>query len=252
MSKEQFIYGKHPVLDLVRQRPGDIRCLYLLSSRESRGGADDLASEARTLGVDTKQVSKKEIIRLVGNVVHQGVVASIRPFAYSELAEVLDAIEARQGDGLVLVLDQVQDPHNVGAITRSALALGADAVILGKDRSCEVTPVVTKASAGATNNLPIVKVTNIRRCLEDLKKRGFWAVGTVAGGGQDISAIDLNMPIALVIGSEGSGMRQKIREACDFLAEIPMTGQIGSLNASVAGSICLYEAARQRRERAGQ
>ena len=152
---------------------------------------------------------------------------------------------------MILALDSIQDPHNLGALVRSALALGADGVIIPKDRACEVTGVAAKSSAGAVAHLPIVRVTNLKRTLTELQKDGFWVVGTVADGGQPLQSLDFLQPIILVIGSEGKGIRQKLAEACDFKVRIPMVGDIGSLNAASAGSICLYEVLRQRLENSG-
>jgi 23S rRNA (guanosine2251-2'-O)-methyltransferase len=193
--------------------------------------------------------TKRDLSSLSGAGVHQGVVAFVNPFAYSSLENVLERGRAHDRHPLILALDSIQDPHNLGALVRSALALGADGVLIPKDRACEVTAVAAKSSAGAVAHLPIVRVTNLKRTLTELQKEGFWLVGTVADGGQPLQSLDFLQPIVLIIGSEGKGIRQKLAEACDFRARIPMVGDIGSLNAASAGSICLYEVLRQRAQK---
>jgi 23S rRNA (guanosine2251-2'-O)-methyltransferase len=175
---------------------------------------------------------------------HQGVVAVAGELEYLEIEDVLDAIVDKPA--LLVVLDSVQDPHNLGAIIRSASVFGADAVIIPRDRAVSVTPVVVKASAGATEHMPIAKVTNLARTLEQLKEAGVWTVAAVAGDAQEPWKIDLTGSIALVLGAEGKGLRPLVAKGCDFRAQIPMSGQVASLNVSVAAGALLYEAVRQR------
>ena len=201
---------------------------------------------ARRREPPTSSVDARDLNSMAGGGVHQGVVALVNPFQYSDLEDILERGRSHDRHPLILALDSIQDPHNLGALVRSALALGADGVIIPKDRACEVTGVAAKSSAGAVAHLPIVRVTNLKRTLVDLQKDGFWVVGTVADGGQPLQSQDFLQPIILVIGSEGKGIRQKLAEACDFKVRIPMVGDIGSLNAASAGSICLYEVLRQR------
>jgi len=192
-------------------------------------------------------VQRRALEELVGDVPHQGVVAAVAAFAFVDLDDVLPDVHAAGRVPLLLGLDQIQDPHNLGSLVRSAYALGADAVFMPKDHSCDVTPTVVKTSAGATAHLPIARVTNMRRALEELKAAGLWVFGAAASDdGPSICEVDLTQPAVIVIGSEGAGLRRLVSESCDTLVRIPMAGTLDSLNASVAGAILLYEAARQR------
>lgn len=244
------IYGRHPVFEALGARPGAIRIIYLQNDagRGAAPAADGTLARLQALAaqnnVPVRWLNRGQLEQLVGaGAVHQGVAAECVPFAYASL-ESLVAPDGHQP--LLLLLDQVQDPHNVGALCRSALALGAHGLIIGKDRSAEVTAAVVKASAGATSHLPIARVVNISRTLVALKERGLWIVGTQPEGSTTpLARVDLTLPTVLVVGSEGSGMRPLTAKHCDVLTHIPIK-TIGSLNASVAGAICLYEAARQR------
>jgi len=245
MSRPDSVYGRHPVLELLRSRPGEVRRLHVLEGKP-KGPLLEIVEIADEHNIKVIWTTKRDLGSLSGAGVHQGVVAFVNPFAYSDLETVLERGRAHDRHPLILALDSIQDPHNLGALVRSALALGADGVLIPKDRACEVTAVAAKTSVGAVAHLPIVRVTNLKRTLVDLQKEGFWLVGTVADGGQPLQSLDFLQPIVLIIGSEGKGIRQKLAEACDFRARIPMVGDIGSLNAASAGSICLYEVLRQR------
>jgi 23S rRNA (guanosine2251-2'-O)-methyltransferase len=244
----RHIYGRHPVSEALRARPSDIRRIYVVSAGQS-ARLTDIERGAAHHGIPVVSVTKAALEELVGNVPHQGIAAAIAPFEYVEIETLLEAAHEKGESPLLVVLDQIQDPHNLGALVRSAYALGAHGMIIPKDRSAEVTPTVVKAAAGATSYLPIARVTNLRRALDDLKKAGVWLVGTVMSGERALYDVDMSQPTALVIGSEGQGARRLTLETCDLLVRIPMAGSLGSLNASVAGAICLYEAARQRGER---
>lgn len=245
MSRPDSVYGRHPVLELLRSRPNEIRRIHVLEGKP-KGPLLEIVESAAEKNIKVIWTTKRDLSSLSSAGVHQGVVAFVNPFAYSDLETVLERGRAHDRHPLILALDSIQDPHNLGALVRSALALGADGVLIPKDRACEVTAVATKSSAGAVAHLPIVRVTNLKRTLTDLQKEGFWLVGTVADGGQPLQSLDFLQPIVLIIGSEGKGIREKLAEACDFRARIPMVGDIGSLNAASAGSICLYEVLRQR------
>lgn len=231
-------------------QPQDIRALLLQAQEgaaaeaqagQARHRAQALAQEH---GIAVRTLSRQALDRLLGpKALHQGMAAEAAPFVYATL----EAVQVPSGtQPLYVLLDQVQDPHNVGAIARSALALGAHALIVGKDRACDITPTVIKAAAGATAHLPIVQVVNVSRTLNALRDQGLWIVGTAFGTHTTpLGRVDLTLPTVLVIGHEGSGMRPLTARNCDVQAHIPMQ-TIGSLNASVAASICLYEAMRQR------
>ncbi len=246
MAHKTYIYGRHPVNELLRGRPREVQKLYLATA----GHATDLADLARLAErhrIPVVVVPKHALDDLVGQVSHQGAAAEVRPFAYAEIEDLLAAASARGEAPLLVALDQIQDPQNLGALVRSTLALGGHGVLFPKDRSAEVTPAVVKASAGATSHLPIVRVTNLRRTLEELKAAGVWVMGAVTEGGESLAHVDLKQPCVIVIGSEGHGLRRLTTETCDVLVRIPMGGSFASLNAAAAGAIILYEAARQRR-----
>jgi 23S rRNA (guanosine2251-2'-O)-methyltransferase len=173
---------------------------------------------------------------------HQGVVALVEDYQYATFEKTIDAID---GNGFVLILDNLKDPHNLGAILRTADATGVDAVIIPKDRSVEVTPTVTKVSVGATEHIPVIKVTNIARTIDKLKEKKYWITAADMDGEKAFFESDLKGNVGIVIGSEGEGIRRLVREKCDFIVNIPMKGRIQSLNASVAASILMYEVVRQ-------
>jgi 23S rRNA (guanosine2251-2'-O)-methyltransferase len=194
-------------------------------------------------------VSRAELDQMAGNNAHQGVVAVTSAKQYNDLE---DVIEVKRGQySLIVVLDGVEDPHNLGAVIRTADAAGADAVIIPERRAASVTAIVAKASAGASEHLPMAKVTNIARTLEELKAKNIWTVGLDERGPQGYDSLDYNMDCAIVLGAEGKGIHQLVARKCDFLVSIPMLGKVPSLNVSVAAGIMLYEIVRQRRLKAG-
>lgn len=207
--------------------------------------ASALRERARQAGIAVHAVSGAALGKLVGEVAHQGAVAAVRPLKpwdEDDLAGALTGI----ADPLLLVLDGVTDPHNLGACLRTAEAAGVQAVIVPRDRAAAVDGVVRKVAAGAAELVPVATVTNLARTLDGLKARGIWVVGTCGEAPGTLYAADLKRPLALVLGAEGGGMRRLTRERCDFLVRIPMAGQVESLNVSVAAGIALFEARRQR------
>jgi 23S rRNA (guanosine2251-2'-O)-methyltransferase len=179
--------------------------------------------------------------------VHQGVGAELSEFRYAELPDLLESARARGEPPLLLLLDGVTDPQNLGALVRSAHALGAHGVVVPKDRAAGMTPAAFKAAAGALEHCPIARVTNLSRAIDDLKEDRVWSVALAADGDRNLDELDLTAPIALVLGSEGKGVRPLVRKTCDHRARVPMMGGVGSLNVAAAGAVALYEAARQRR-----
>lgn len=177
---------------------------------------------------------------------HQGVVAQVAAYEYAELDDLFQKAEDRNEQPFILVLDEIEDPHNLGSIMRTADAVGAHGIVIPKRRAVGLTTTVAKASTGAIEHIPVVKVTNLSRTLEEMKGRGIWVVGTDASGQQDYRSLDGNMPLALVIGSEGKGMGRLVKEKCDFLIRLPMAGKVTSLNASVAAGLLMYEVYRKR------
>ncbi len=244
--KPRYIYGRHPVGEALRARPRDV--LRLFVSESHRGERlQDVLRDAERHGIPVVRVARRGLEDLVGDVPHQGVVAAVVAFAYVDLDDLVARAKESGEPPLLVALDQVQDPHNLGSLVRSAYALGAHGMFFPKDNTAEVTPTVVKASAGATAHLPLAKVTNLRRALDEVKEAGMWVVGAAAEEGKPAYEVDFTGPTVIVVGSEGWGLRRLVAEGCDLLAHIPMHGHLGSLNASVAGGILLYEASRQRR-----
>jgi 23S rRNA (guanosine2251-2'-O)-methyltransferase len=241
----RFVYGVNPVLEALRAHPKDVVRVLVERGREGRKsqGAGRVAQAAVEAGVRVEDVSQGDLAHRSRGGVHQGVGAELTDFRYAELEDVLSAIE---GPAFLLVLDGVTDPQNLGALVRSAQALGAHGMVVPKDRAAGITPAAFKAAAGALEHCPVARVTNLSRALEQMKERGIWTVALAADGDRELGAVDLTAPTALVLGSEGSGVRPLVRKTCDHVARIPMAGQVGSLNVSAAGAVALYEVARQR------
>jgi len=204
-----------------------------------------LIEDCRKVGVPIRFVQRTELDRMAGNAAHQGVVAVTSAKQYNDLDDVIEAKRGRYS--LIVVLDGVEDPHNLGAILRTADASAADGVVIPERRAAGVTGTVTKASAGASEHLPIAKVTNIARTVEELKDRNVWTVGLDEHGSQTYDGLDYRMDCALVLGAEGKGLHDLVKKKCDFLVSIPMLGKVPSLNVSVAAGVVLYEIVRQRR-----
>ncbi|MBC7187905.1 MAG: 23S rRNA (guanosine(2251)-2'-O)-methyltransferase RlmB [Calditrichaeota bacterium] len=244
---QNLVYGRNPVRELLRSRRG-VRRLWLATTL-SPGATQEFLSLAAAANVPAERLPAEELTRMAQTPKHQGVVAEVEPFAYAGIDDMFRRADERHEPPLLVLLDGVEDPHNLGAIIRSAEAAGAHGVIIPRDRAVAVTPVVEKAAAGATAHLPVVRVTNVARTMEELKERGVWFFGAAEDAPQDYTAADLTGSTALVLGGEGRGLRRLTRERCDFLVRIPMHGRISSLNVSVAAGILLFEARRQRRER---
>lgn len=241
----RYIFGIHPALEALKVERDRIEKIFLAEG-PSRGPLAQVQELARREGLKPEFVSKQQLARFAEGGVHQGVVLRMAEFAYAEFDDVVERFKAAGNDGLVVLLDGIEDPHNLGAIIRSAWALGAQAVVIPKDRAAAVSGTVVKASAGAIAHLPVCRVTNLNRALEQLKEAGAWSAAADMGGDRPPWGVDFRSPTALVIGAEGAGVRRTVLEKCDFVVSIPMAGRLGSLNASVAGAVLLYEIARQR------
>lgn len=243
---ETLIYGLHAVTAALNHEPAQVRGLWLERQRRD-GRMQALLDQATGQGVAIHWADRAELDRLSSGARHQGVVArlAVRQRSYDE-ADLPELLAATSGPALLLVLDGVQDPHNLGACLRSADAAGVDAVIAPRDRAAGLTPVARKVAAGAAETVPLVAVVNLARTLRDLKQRGVWLVGTDDQASKTLYDADLTGPIALVMGSEGEGLRRLTRECCDLLVSIPMAGAVESLNVSVATGVGLFEAVRQR------
>jgi 23S rRNA (guanosine2251-2'-O)-methyltransferase len=240
-----IIYGIHAVEAALKARGRGFE--YVAVARERHDGRVQRVLEAcRAAGVPVRQVPLDQLARLAQTGAHQGVVAVASEKHY---ADVDDLLARKRGQHtLLLVLDGVEDPHNLGAVIRTADAAATDGIILPERRAVGVTATAVKASAGAAEHLPIARVTNIARTLEELKQRNIWIVGLDERGPQDYTALDYRMDCALVLGAEGTGVHDLVRKHCDFLVSIPMLGQVPSLNVSVAAGVVLYEILRQRRK----
>jgi 23S rRNA (guanosine2251-2'-O)-methyltransferase len=238
-------YGLHAVRVLLSKDPGRVRRVLVGGGREA-GRIVEIRILAENAGVKVATAADAQLDRLAEGGRHQGVVAEITPRSGDPETQLEEALEAAVGSPLLLVLDGVQDPHNLGACLRSADAAGACAVIVPRDRAAGLTPVVRKVAAGAAETVPLVSVVNLARTLRDLKDRGIWLVGTDDTADKSLYEADLAGPLALVMGSEGEGMRRLTRECCDQLVTIPMAGAVESLNVSVAAGVVLFEAVRQR------
>ena len=244
MSLEK-IYGVHAVEALLRHHPKRVKQVWLAEGRSDPRVQTliELANENR---VAVGQAERREMDVWVEGV-HQGVVADVSPSQVWGEAMLDELLDRTEGAPLLLVLDGVTDPHNLGACLRSADAAGALAVIVPKDKSATLTPTVRKVACGAAEVIPLVAVTNLARTLEKLQKKGLWVVGTAGEAEQELYQLDMTGPTVLVMGAEGKGMRRLTREHCDYLVKLPMGGSVSSLNVSVATGVCLFEAVRQRR-----
>ena len=247
MSKQQeWVWGIHAVGELLRQRAPQVLKLVVLAGRSDER-VNELRALALAAGLSVEEADRKQLDRLAeGN--HQGALAlcdvnyGVR--SEKQLTAALDELSERAP--LILVLDGITDPHNFGACLRSADAAGVDAVIVPKDKSAPLNATVRKVACGAAETVPVYAVTNLARSLEALKQRGIWLAGLAGEATVSLSQQDLTGPLALVMGSEGEGLRRLTREACDYLISIPMAGSVSSLNVSVATGVTLFEAVRQR------
>jgi 23S rRNA (guanosine2251-2'-O)-methyltransferase len=245
-SKRNYIYGLHAVTAALERAPERVLELWIAQSRAEEARVGELKSRAQSAGVHIHAASADALLKLVGDVVHQGAVAAMRPLKGWDEHDLAGLLERLEVDPLLLILDGVTDPHNLGACLRTADAAGAHAVIIPKDRAATLDGAARKVAAGAAEFIPVVSVTNLARTLEALKERGVWIVGTEGEAAQSLYSADFKRPLGLVLGAEGSGMRRLTREKCDFLVRIPMAGHMESLNVSVAAGIVLFEALRQR------
>jgi 23S rRNA (guanosine2251-2'-O)-methyltransferase len=233
---KQYIYGKNTVLEALK---GDknIFNVYLLKNMKDANVVDICHRKKITI----EYVDKSFLNNLVQDVVHQGVVACIEEYLYYDVASIVRSIPKGK-QPLLVMLDGLEDPHNLGAILRTCDAMGVDGVIIGKNRSVSLNATVAKVSTGAMDHIKVAKVTNLTRTLEELKQQSFWVVGCdLSKSSQDYRRVDYNMPLVLVIGSEGFGISRLVRQSCDMHVILPMVGHVTSLNASVATAVLLYQ-----------
>jgi 23S rRNA (guanosine2251-2'-O)-methyltransferase len=243
MTDTRPLFGFHAVTARLRMRPESVRGVYVADARHDRR-ARELIERAMAAGVAVHAIDEARLAALAGTAKHQGVVALVATDPpYQTLDEVLDGVRE---PALLLILDGVTDPHNLGACLRSADAFGAQAIIVPKDRAVGLNATVAKAASGAADTVPVLTVTNLARCLRDLKGRGVWLLGADAGGDESLFHADLSGPLAWVLGAEGGGLRRLTRELCDRIVSIPLFGSVESLNVSVAAGVCLFATRQQR------
>ena len=242
---DEIIYGINPVLEALRSERQALNKIILAEGKEG-GPIRLLRRLAREKGIPIQVSPKEALDRLAGGGYHQGILGFTAASSYSTWEDLLGRVRSAQGKTIVLVLDSIEDPQNLGSLIRTAEACGVKGVILPKDRAAGITPAVVKASAGAVAHLPIVRVTNLASTLEELKKEGFWIVGADSGAEKSLYELKFDMNVAVVIGSEGKGVRPLLLKKCDYTVSIPMRGKVSSLNAAIAGGVILFEILRQQ------
>ncbi len=246
LQEEEVVAGKHSVTEALKSGR-TINKIWIAENAQKHLTLPIIA-EAKKLGIVIQHVDKRKLDQMVPGVQHQGVVAQAAPYAYVEVEDLLKVAEEKGEPPFLLLLDEIEDPHNLGSILRTADCTGAHGVILPKRRSAQVTATVSKTSAGAVEYVPVARVTNLGQTIDQLKEMGVWVVGTVVDAVQELYDTEVfDGPVAIVIGNESKGMGRLIREKCDVLVKLPMAGKINSLNASVAAGVVMYEVIRRRR-----
>lgn len=231
----QYIYGKNTILEALNGKKGVYKVYIAKSSKDQT-----ILRKCENSHIDYQRVNIEEIEKMVGKVNHQGVVASVQEYRYYSIDEICNSI-SKDKMPLLLMLDGLEDPHNLGAILRTADAMGVDGIIIAKNRSVSLNATVAKVSTGAIDHVKVAQVTNLARTLEELKEKGYWIVGCDNDQSQDYREIDYKMPVCIVIGSEGKGISRIVKKQCDFKVVLPMIGHVTSLNASVATAVILYQ-----------
>jgi len=245
MSKSIIIFGFHAIQAQLDSNPECLLKVLTLDNRNDKR-LNTLITQLNRLGINTQQANKQQLDKLTKNQTHQGIAAEILLPALPNLDSLIHYVENLNNSSLILILDSIQDPRNLGACLRSANAAGVDCVVINKDGSAPINALVHKTSAGALNQLKIFSVTNLSRTIKALKEHNIWVVGLDGATDQSIYQIDLTTPTAIIMGAEGSGLRSLTKKSCDQLAMIPMQGNVESLNVSVATGVALFEASRQR------
>lgn len=244
-EQQEWIGGKHSLLEALRA--GRTINKIWIAEGAQKHLTSPIVAEAKKNGIIVQFVDKRKLDQMVPDLQHQGVVAQVAPFAYAEVEDLLEAARQSGQPPFLLILDEIEDPHNLGSILRTAECTGVHGVILPKRRSASVTAAVSKTSAGAAEYVPVARVTNLAQTIDQLKEAGIWVVGTDVAAKEDIYTSDIfTGPVAIVIGNENKGMGRLIKEKCDLLVKLPMAGKLNSLNASVAAGVVMYEVLRRR------
>ena len=243
--KSELLYGIHPVFEALAAGRRRVYEIYL-DKEKLPGRLAQIESMAEVRGVLKKSIAPGDFKALTGTIGHQGAAAVVSPYPQVTVHDILQTVQGEDGKHFLLMLDNIQDPQNLGAIIRTAMCVGIQGVIVPKDRSAPPTPAVSKASAGALEHIRLVRVTNLVQTIKHCKASGLWVMGLQKDAAQTIHTADLSGSIALVIGGEQKGIRRLVKKNCDFLVSIPQQGALNSLNASVAAAVAMYEAFRQR------
>ena len=246
---DDVLVGRNAVTEALKSGRG-INKLWIASG-DREGSVSEIAALAKERGIVVQYVERAKIEALAGGHRHQGVLAYVAPVPYAELDDILKAAEEKGEAPFLVLLDELEDPHNLGALLRTADATGVHGILIPKRRSVSLNATVAKTSAGAVEYVPVARIGNIAQTLKKLKEKGFWVAGADMDGEKAYYEADLTGPLVLVVGSEGRGMSRLTKEACDFIVSMPMVGRINSLNASVAGSILMYESMRQSLQKKG-
>ena len=246
---DDVLVGRNAVTEALKSGRG-INKLWIASG-DREGSVSEIAALAKERGIVVQYVERAKIESLAGGHRHQGVLAYVAPVPYAELDDILKAAGEKGEAPFLVLLDELEDPHNLGALLRTADATGVHGILIPKRRSVSLNATVAKTSAGAVEYVPVARIGNIAQTLKKLKEKGFWVAGADMDGEKAYYEADLTGPLVLVVGSEGRGMSRLTKEACDFIVSMPMVGRINSLNASVAGSILMYESMRQRLQKKG-
>jgi 23S rRNA (guanosine2251-2'-O)-methyltransferase len=243
----EWIAGKHPVMEALRSGR-EINKIWIAEQAQKNAMAQVVA-EAKKAGIVVQFVDKRKLDQMAEGAVHQGIVAQAAAHRYYEVDELLERARESGEAPFFLLLDEIEDPHNLGSILRTAECTGVHGVIIPKRRSAALNATVSKTSAGAVEYVPVARVTNLAQTIDKLKEAGVWIAGADVAAEQDVYKTNLDLPLAVVIGNESKGIGRLIREKCDFLLKLPMNGRLNSLNASVAAGVLMYEVVRQRRSR---
>jgi 23S rRNA (guanosine2251-2'-O)-methyltransferase len=244
--KTEILYGIHPVSEALKAGRREIFTLYVAKENISKR-LEKVLALAESLKIPIETTNSVNLKKLSGTAQNQGIGAKVGPYPLVKFSELLNGIQDAKSNPCILLLDNIMDPHNLGALIRTAVCIDTEAVIIPKDRSARPTPVVSKASAGALEHIRLVRVTNMVNTIKALKNSGVWVAGMDRASDKSVFSNDWTAPVAIVVGGEESGIRPLVKKQCDFLISIPQTGPLDSLNASVAGAVVMYEVFRQRR-----